>query len=217
MKQKTVFVAAAVGLLLLIFFGTLFYSAMKEEQPTQMSDLQQAALIRLHSPTLGNENAPVVIVEFLDPACGTCRAFYPLVKELMAANPDQIRLVLRHAPFHEGSDQVVAVLEAARRQGKFWPALEALLAAQDDWVLHHRPQLARVWRHLEGIGLDLDRVRADMTTSEVINVVAQDLSDARILQVSKTPEFFVNGKPLPSFGYEQLKVMVDEALASARR
>lgn len=217
MKQKTLFITAIAGLLLAFVIGMLFYSTLKEDQPTQMSDAQQAALIRMHSPTLGNENAPVVIVEFLDPACGTCRAFYPLVKEILAANPDQIRLVLRHAPFHEGSEQVVAVLEAARRQGKFWPALEALLEAQDDWVLHHRPQLERVWPHLEGIGLDLEQVRADMTTPEVISVVAQDLSDARTLQVSKTPEFFVNGKPLPSFGYEQLKTLVDEALASSRR
>jgi protein-disulfide isomerase len=30
--------------------------------------------------------------------------------------------------------------------------------------------------------------------------------------VSKTPDFFVNGKPLPSFGFEQLKALVDAAL-----
>ncbi|NMG42229.1 thioredoxin domain-containing protein [Aromatoleum toluvorans] len=35
----------------------------------------------MHSPTLGKADAPVVIVEFLDPACETCRAFYPRVKE----------------------------------------------------------------------------------------------------------------------------------------
>lgn len=216
MKQKTLFITAIAVLLLAFVIAMLFYSATKEDQSSQMSDAQRAALVRMHSPTLGKENAPVVIVEFLDPACGTCRAFYPLVKAIMAENPDQIRLVLRHAPFHEGSEQVVALLEAARRQGKFWPALEALLATQDDWVLNHRPQLARVWGHLEGIGLDLEQVRVDMTKPEVVSVVAQDLRDARTLQVSKTPEFFVNGKPLPSFGYEQLKALVDEALVSAR-
>jgi len=35
--------------------------------------------------------------------------------------------------------------------------------------------------------------------------------------LSKTPHFFVNGKPLPSFGYEPLKQRVDEALARAYR
>ena len=217
MKQKTLFIIALVGLLLAFIIGTLFYTTLKEDQSVQMSDAQQTALIRMHSPTLGKADAPVVIVEFLDPACETCREFYPLVKQMMAANPDQIRLVLRHAPFHDGSDKVVAILEAARRQGKFWPALEALLASQADWVQHHKPQVELVWKHLEGLGLNLEQMRADMTAPETVNVIAQDLADAQTLNVSKTPEFFVNGKPLPSFGYEQLQALVDEALLSAQR
>lgn len=217
MKQKTLFITALVGLLLAFIIGTLLYTAEKEDQSVQLTDVQRTALVRMHSPTLGKADAPVVIVEFLDPACETCRAFYPMVKEMMAANPDRIRLVLRHAPFHDGSDQVVAILEAARKQGKFWPALEALLAAQADWVQHHKPQVALAWKHLEGLGLNLDQVRADMTSPEIASVIAQDLADARMLNVTRTPEFFVNGKPLPVFGYEQLKGLVDEALASARR
>ena len=217
MKQKTLFIIVLVSLLLAFIIGTLFYTAQKEDQSVQMSDSQSSALIRMHSPTLGKADAPVVIVEFLDPACETCREFYPLVKEMMAANPDQIRLVLRHAPFHDGSDKVVAVLEAARRQGKFWPALEALLASQTDWVQHHKPQVELVWKHFEGLGLNLDQMRADMISSEVVSVIAQDLADAQTLNVTQTPEFFVNGKPLPSFGYEQLKELVDEALVTTQR
>lgn len=221
MKQKTLFITALAGLLLAFIIGTLLYTAEKEDQSVQLTDVQRTALVRMHSPALGKADAPVVIVEFLDPACETCRAFYPIVKEMMAANPDRIRLVLRHAPFHDGSDQVVAILEAARKQGKFWPALEALLAAQADWVQHHKPQVALAWKHLEGLGLNLDQIRAeiraDMTSHEIASVIAQDLADARMLNVTRTPEFFVNGKPLPAFGYEQLKGLVDEALASARR
>jgi len=157
-----------------------------------------------------------VIVEFLDPACETCRVFYPLVKKMLAENPDKIRLVLRYAPFHNGSDKVVAVLEAARKQGKFWPALEALLAAQAEWAPNHTPQVALVWKHLEGLGLNLEQMKADMTSPAIANVIAQDLADARTLNVTKTPEFFVNRIPLPSFGYEPLKKLVDNALKSAR-
>ncbi|WP_288254450.1 thioredoxin domain-containing protein [uncultured Hydrogenophaga sp.] len=70
------------------------------------------------------------MVEFSDPACETCRAFYPLVKELMAQYPTQVRLVIRYAPFHQGSDQVVKLLEAARRQDKYVAVMEAVLKAQ---------------------------------------------------------------------------------------
>ena len=216
MKQKTLFIVAAVGLLLAFFAGAWFYSTQKNDQATQQADANRAALVRMHSPTLGKAEAPVVIVEFFDPACETCRAFYPLVKQMMAAEPDRIRLVLRYTPFHNGSDQIVAVLEAARKQGKFWPTLEALLAAQAEWAPHHTPQVSLVWKHLEGLGLDFEKMRADMTAPEIVRVIAQDMDDARTLNVTKTPGFFVNGKPLQKFGYEQLKTLVDEALISTR-
>ncbi|OGA64334.1 MAG: disulfide bond formation protein DsbA [Betaproteobacteria bacterium RIFCSPLOWO2_12_FULL_67_28] len=217
MNQKVLFALAVAALLGAFALGALIYKTRQGEQAVQIAERNRGNLVRTHSPTLGKADAPVEIVEFLDPACETCRAFYPAVKQMMAANPDRIRLVLRYAPFHNGSDRVVAVLEAARKQGKFWPALEALLAAQAAWAPNHRPQVELVWRHLEGLGLDLERVRADMAAPEIARVIAQDLDDARVLNVTKTPEFFVNGKPLPSFGYEQLKDLVDQALASARR
>lgn len=216
MNQKTLFGVALTLLLLVFTGGAFFYSAQQEKQANELAEANRAALIRMHSPTLGKADAPVVIVEFLDPACETCRAFYPRVKEMLAANPDQIRLVLRYAPFHNGSDKVVAVLEAARKQGKFWPALEALLASQAEWSPHHTPQVALVWKHLEGLGLDMEQMGFDLTSPEIAQVIEQDLADAKTLNVTKTPEFFVNGKPLPSFGWEQLQRLVDEALAAAR-
>ena len=155
MNQKSLFIAALAVLLLAFGGGAMFYSMQQEQAANDLAAANRAALLRMHSPTLGPANAPVVIVEFLDPACETCAAFYPLVKQMMAANPERIRLVLRYAPFHNGSDKVVAVLEAARRQGKFWPTLEALLATQADWSPHHTPQVARVW-NLTFVALDRD-------------------------------------------------------------
>jgi protein-disulfide isomerase len=216
MKQKTVFIVTIVVLLLAFVGGAMFYASEREKAANQLAEANRAALIRMHSPTLGKADAPVVIVEFLDPACETCRDFYPMVKALLAANPDKIRLVLRYAPFHKGSDKVVAVLEAARKQGKFWPALEALLASQATWTAHHTAHVERVWQPLASVGLNMEQMAFDMTSSDFEKVIAQDLADARTLNVTKTPEFFVNGRPLPSFGYEQLKTLVDQALAQSR-
>jgi len=224
MTRKTIFIASAVTLLLVFVVGVLLYTGQKEKvtetamkkAASQPVEINQAALIRMHSPAMGKSDAPVVIVEFLDPACETCSAFYPMVKQLMAANPDSIRLVLRYAPFHKGSDKVVAVLEAARRQGKFWPALEALLINQPDWTQNHAAHVERVWKHLGGIGLNMEQMAFDLTAPEIGNVIAQDLADAQTLKVNKTPEFFVNGKPLPSFGFEQLEALVNQALADHR-
>jgi protein-disulfide isomerase len=215
--KKTLFISAAVILLLAFVGGAIFYGTQKTEQARQLAYENKSALVREHSRVLGHADARVEIVEFIDPACGTCRHFYPLVKEMLAAHPDRIRLVLRYAPFHQNADYVVALVEAAGKQGKYWETLEALLAAQDDWVMNHAVQPEQVWRHVEGLGLDLAQLRSDMDAPEIARLIAQDLEDANALKVTQTPEFFVNGKPLPSFGYEPLKKLVDEALASEYR
>jgi len=212
MKQKTMFIVALAVLLVVFVAGTLVYTAKQENPAGAMSEAAMTALGRLHAPMLGPMEAPVVIVEFLDPACGTCAAFYPRLKQIMAANPGKIRLKVRYAPFHNGSDKVVAALEASRKQDKFWPALEALLASQDAWAPNHTPQIELALQQLGGLGLDMDRLRADMMAPEVARVIALDVADARTLNVTKTPEYFVNGRPLPSFGFEQLTALINEEL-----
>ena len=216
MKQKTLFIASALFLLVLFIVGAMAYSSSKQQEAKELAATNQAALLRSHSPSLGPDTAPVVIVEFFDPACETCAAFYPKVKQLMAKHPDKIHLVLRYTPFHNGSDKIVSLLEAARKQGKFWPVLERLLATQAVWAPHHTPQLALAMGHLEGLGLNLEQLAFDMTAPEIATLIAQDLADAQSLNVTKTPEFFVNGHPLPSFGFEQLERLVNEALARSR-
>lgn len=185
-------------------------------QAAPAAQFDRSALVRPHSPSLGKTDAAVVIVEFFDPACGTCRTFYPLVKQLMAQQPERIRLVLRYAPFHQGSDKVVAVLEAARRQGKFWSTLEVLFESQDDWASNHVAKVELVWKHLEGVGLNMEQLAFDMTAPDLQQAIAQDLADANTLGVSQTPEYFVNGKPLPEFGFKQLQALVESELARTR-
>ena len=217
MKPKTLFIVAAVVLLSGFLAASAFYQSQQREQAAQQASVNREALVRMHSPALGNANAPVVLVEFFDPACETCRAFYPLIKDMMVANPGKIHLVLRYAPFHAGSEQLVAALEAARRQGKYWEAMEALLAAQDALARNHNVDKEQIWAPLAAVGLDMAKLKSDMAAADIANVIAQDLADAQTLQVRKTPEFFVNGRPLPSFGYAQLQALVAEEIAKASR
>jgi protein-disulfide isomerase len=213
MQKKTAFATALVALLTVIAMAGWWYFSNPTIQGQAAAVVDRSALIRPHSPSEGRTDAPVVIVEFFDPACDTCRNFYPMVKQLMSQNPDRIRLVMRYAPFHKGSDKVVAVLEAARRQGKFWQALEALFASQEDWASNHTAKVELTWKYLNGIGLNMEQLAFDMTAPDLQQAVAQDLSDANTLGVSQTPEYFVNGRPLPSFGFPQLQQLVAEELA----
>jgi protein-disulfide isomerase len=110
---------------------------------------------------------------------------------------------------------VVKALEAARKQGMFWQALETLFATQPDWVVNHRANPEVALNQLARMGLDMNRLQADMNSPEVARLIEQDVADAKALNVTATPEYFVNGKGMPSFGYEQLRTLVDEALAGA--
>ena len=217
MKQKTLLGLAIACLLGTFILAALLYGIEREDTAAPVAPEVLAMLHRAHAPSLGPADAAVTLVEFLDPACGTCAAFYPIVKQILAGEPRRLRLVVRYAPFHKGSDQVVAALEAARKQDKFWPALEALLASQDAWVQNHVAQPDRVWPVLERAGVDLARLKGDLAAPGIGHVIEQDLLDLQALQVQKTPEFFVNGRPLPSFGEEPLREAVASALRHAPR
>lgn len=211
MNRKAIFVGALVALVAAFAVAVVFYKG----QSDGASDRKAALLVRPHAATLGPADARVHIVEFLDPACETCRAFYPFVKQLMAANPGKIRLTVRHVSFHEGVDVAVQMLEASKKQGRYWQTLEAVLATQPQWAINHRVRPELLWRTLEPVGLDLEQLRRDMSDPQVAQNMKQDQADADALRVSKTPEYFVNGRQMSTFGYEQLRKLVQEELARA--
>jgi protein-disulfide isomerase len=215
MNRTFLLVGSAVAIGMAILAGALVYFTGASQSAT--GERKQAGLVQPYSPTKGNAAAKVHIVEFLDPACETCASFYPYVKEIMAANPDRVRLTVRLVPFHKGSDYVVKALDAARKQGKFWETLEALLASQPYWVRNHTVQKENIWKPLEGIGLNMEQLGSDMNTPEVDQRIEQEIQDARTLKVTQTPEYFVNGRPLPNFGLEELQTLVREELRSAYR
>jgi protein-disulfide isomerase len=103
-------IAIAVAILVIaLVAATLMYQG-DNVQPAQDGDAARAAaLASEHSPMLGEANAKVHIVEFLDPACETCALFFPMVKNWMKEVPGQIRLSVRHVAFHKGSDYAVKV------------------------------------------------------------------------------------------------------------
>jgi len=205
--------AIAVAILVVALVAATLTYLGEDTQPVQDQDMaRQAALASEHSPTLGDAGAKVHIVEFLDPACETCALFFPMVKNWMKEVPGKIRLSVRHVAFHKGSDYAVKILEASRKQNKYWETLEALLASQRQWTQHHVVLPERIGPAIAGVGLDMEQLEADMNSMEVMARMEQDKKDSIFLKVSKTPDYFVNGRPLPSFGQQQLANLVREEL-----
>lgn len=213
MKRSSIFIIAIGVMAGLFVLATAVYKSGRDGAVRADPSL----LVRPHAPTLGPADAKVHIVEFLDPACETCRAFYPFVKRLMAENAGRIKLTVRHVDFHRGADQVVRLLEASKKQDKYWPTLEAVLASQPQWTLNHVARADLLWPHLGGVGLDLERLRADMNAPDIERPMQQDRADAAALKVEKTPEYFVNGRRMETFGYDQLRALVLSELNAVGR
>lgn len=211
-SRRSLLVVAAVILVLAVVAATFFNSNNDKPSLDEAATARQAALTSEHSPTVGDPGAKVHIVEFLDPACGTCALFYPMVKGWIAEVPGDIRLSVRHVAFHDGVDYAVRILEASRNQDKYWQTLEALLASQNQWVHNHVVQPDRIGAVIASVGLDMEVLEADMNSAEVLRRIEKDKEDSISLKVSATPEYFVNGRSLRSFGQQQLANLVREEL-----
>jgi len=215
MNQKSLFLSVAGLIILASVMVVVIFKNYQSDQQGQSVNQSQGVLERSGAAMKGPADAKVTIVEFLDPACGTCAEFYPFVKKLIDQYPGKVNVMIRYAPLHTGSDQVVKMLEAAHLQGKFFEAVELLFNNQGRWVVNHTSQPMRALALLNSLDLDQDRLATDMNSTEVIAAIQKDIQDGQTLNVRATPEFFVNGKPMPSFGYEQLSQLVKDAVADA--
>jgi protein-disulfide isomerase len=212
MNKQWIVVASVVAIVVAFIAGAVVFKGRETQEAGQAALSNSDALVRASSPVFGNPAAKVTIVEFFDPACETCRAFYPLVKTIVNSSFGQVRLVVRHAPLHQGSDTAVKILEAARLQGQYWPAVERALAGQPQWAAHGNARPELIWDLIADLGLDMAKARADADSPAVAQLLAQDIADMKALKVDRTPGFFVNGTPLRDFGEAQLRALVDQEI-----
>lgn len=212
MNRKAIFASGAFMLILGFATTGFLFKNQQQSGPDAAPNNAAGALERAGAPSKGAEDARVTIVEFLDPACGTCAQFYPLVNRLESQYRGKVRVMVRYAPLHPGSEEVVKMLEAAHHQGRFWQALEVLFANQRRWVVNHRSQPERARGILKSMAMDHPKLDTDIESAEVTAAVEQDMRDLQALGVRATPEFFVNGRPMPSFGYQQLERLVRDAV-----
>lgn len=209
MKKQTLIIASLAVLVLLFVGGSYLYRSADHA----VSSEKTTALLRPYAYVIGNPNAKTTIVEFFDPACETCKSFYPFVKNILNQNPDKIKLVLRYAPFHTDSYYIVAMIEAARLQGKYLEALDVIYKYQGKWATHQgTPNIGLIWGILPEAGVDIEKLKEDLKKPEIDAIIKQDIADTKTLGVNATPEFFVNGKPLLKFGKKELQTLIESEL-----
>lgn len=210
MNRRTLILST--GAVLVAGFGGAAWWAQRSTDDGGGAAVDPAILEKLerpYSPTFGPAEAPVTIVEFLDPACEACRAFHPIVKDILAQYPEDVRLVLRYTPFHGYPSEVaIKILEAARMQDVFEPVLEALFVNQNVWAAHGAPSVEKIGAIAGAAGLDVEAAVSQMKAPDVVAVFNQDKADVEAVGIRQTPTFFVNGRPLDPFGEAELRALV---------
>jgi protein-disulfide isomerase len=219
MTRRTVIIVG-ITLVVMVTAATSLFLMQRKTSPAQVPELSSkplGSLTRSYSPVIGTNTAKVTIVEFLDPACEACRAFYPHVKEILAAHVGDVRLVIRYVPFHgDVSVEAIRILEAARKQNLFEPVLSALIEAQPMWADHGTPAPERAWEIAQTVGLNTERARTDISVEALNALLSQELSDVMAAGVRSTPTFFVNGQLLSQRDPNALAEMVSAAVKNAR-
>ena len=162
-----------------------------------------------NAPVLGNPEGDVTIVEFFDYNCPYCKRVMPELTALLAAD-NNIRLVLREWPIlGDGSEFAARAALASRKQDKYPQMHDALMA------MRGKVEAAPVLRIAKDLGLDIDRLQADMKAPEVEAHIATSKRLTAALGFNGTPSFVIGDALIPGFVEEAtLADAVDAARAA---
>lgn len=140
-------------------------------------------------PYIGDENAPVVIVEFSDFRCTFCgRHFAQTLDPLLANYGEHIRYVYRDfAALGPESTNAALAAECAHDQDAFWEFHNAFFSNQS--------QLSRNFyiSTAEANNLNVDQFTECLDSRMHLGEIDGDQFDGQLEGVAGTPGFFING------------------------
>jgi len=193
---------------------TTFSSQLPAQAPvqTQASQYTRYDIPSEGFPSLGPQDAPIVMVEFSDFQCPFCKRFRDeTLQPLLAAYPGKIRFVYRHLPLTSIHSEAFPAAEAsmcATEQNSFWQYHDKIFENQDKLGRDLYLQIAH------DLGLDSAAFEDCLNGEKYKDIVQKDLDFAINLGASSTPTFFING--LAVVGAQPLEVfkqVIDKELA----
>lgn len=152
-------------------------------------------LARPDSHQTGPANAKTKVTEFVNYQCKPCHEQEKVVKTLIAQNPQDVNVTVRHYPFehYTNSRPAAKAAEAAAIQNKFWEMHTLLLENQDEWIDSPDPQ-PFFEKYAKELNLDTNKFRQDLTDPKIDQKINQDAADAETLKVDSLPAVFIDGK-----------------------
>jgi protein-disulfide isomerase len=186
-----------------------------EEKANRDADAKAAVVLkdRRHevfddptSPIGGNPQGDVTIVEFFDYRCPYCKQVQPALQQLL--NQDgKLRFVYKEMPVL-GAPSVIAAHAAlaARLQGKYEVFHAAMMATKGQITEEV------VYKVAGSVGLDVERLKHDMTAPEIDRAVQANLALAKALDIHGTPGFIIGEHIVPgAIDLDALKGLVADA------
>lgn len=135
------------------------------------------------SPVGGNPKGNVTLVEFFDYNCPYCKLMAPLIAQAAAADP-QLRIVYKEFPIlGPGSEFAAKAALAANKQGRYEAFHRAL------YQVRGHVDEAKVLEVAEAVGIDVDRMKADMQDKGIESELQRNLQLGETLQITGTPGF----------------------------
>ena len=178
--------------------------------PTHRPSLAVAPEPTDHSD--GPDHARVIVVEYGDFECPSCKVAATTPTLLMERFPNKVRFIFRHFPIQEAHPHAMFAAEAAEAaaaQGKFWPMYHMLFDNQA-----HLGE-KNLLRYATDVGLDMTRYVAEMDDHIYLQKVREHMDGARRSHIRATPTFFINGVLQDiSFG---MKALHDAVAAAVRQ
>ncbi len=167
---------------------------------------------------VGPADAPLTLVEYSDFQCPACASYHPLVKQVLAEFASSTRFVYRNYPLaqHKNAKIAAYMAGAAGLQGKFFAMHDLIFQKQTEWSESSTPETLFL-QYAQTIGLDLNKLKADLTSPVVQQKVDGDVKSGNSYGVNSTPSFYLNGKKLQNpAGYEAFKALLIAELVRAR-
>ncbi len=158
-----------------------------------LADLDRDVLVA-NSPTRGNPDAEIVMLEFSDFECPFCAQATAEVETFLADAEDEVLFVYKHLPLVQIHPEAIPAAQAAwaaQQQGQFWPYHDALFARQVELGEDLYLELA------EDLKLDVEQFNRDRASEAANAAIAQDLALAQEFQLTSTPTFIMGELLLP--------------------
>ncbi len=173
----------------------------------------RAAVPAGDAPARGPAAAWVTIVEFTDFECPFCADEERILDQVLAAYPQDVRLVFKNFPLPGHKDALPAALaaECARVQGKFWQMHDLLFDRQgslkDEALREDATQ----------VGLDLAAWQPCRSGKDTAMRVEADQQLGMQLGVNGTPAFFINGVGLEgALPFDKFQEVIDAEIRQAK-